>query len=87
MHIVGEGPGETPSASLICLAALANKQNALLKTNKQAFFLSPFDVCFKSFLYLYYTLINLGYTKALSSQDSFLSRDQNLLSLSSQILA
>ena len=42
--------------------------NSIANTSEGAFFLPPSDVYVRSFLYLFYTLINLYYTKALSSQ-------------------
>jgi len=59
MHIVGERPGETPSA-LRCLSYLIS---SLLKTRKKAFFLPPSDVYVRSFLYISCTLIKFCYTK------------------------
>ena len=67
MHIVGEGPGETPSASR-CLSYLINSFltdiKQLAKTSKGALF-APSDVYVRSFLCPFFTLIKLGYTKAL----------------------
>ena len=40
---------------------------------------SPSDVCVRSFLYLFYTLIKLYYTKAVSNQASSLAADWILL--------
>ena len=58
MHIVGEGPDETPSA-LRCLSYLINSFltgiKHLLKTSQGALFLSPSDVYVRSFSYIYYT--------------------------------
>ena len=59
MHIVGERPGETPSA-LRCLSYLIS---SLLKTSKKAFFLPPSDVYVRSFLCISCTLIKFCYTK------------------------
>ena len=42
--------------------------NIQLKTSRGVLFLPPSDAYVRSFLYLLYTLINLYYTKALSSQ-------------------
>ena len=76
MHIVGEGPGETPSA-LRCLYCLISNFltdiNTQLKTSSGAVFLSPSDVYVRSFLF--YTLIKLYYTKALSNQASSVALD------------
>ena len=44
----------------------------MLKTSKGALFLSPFDVCVRSFIYLFYTLIKLYYTKS-SEQSSLVT--------------
>ena len=41
----------------------------------RALFLPPSDVCIRSFLYLFYILIELYYTKALSDQASSLALD------------
>ena len=43
------------------------------------FFLPPSDVCVRSFLYLFYTLMKLSYTKALSEQALSLALDWILL--------
>ena len=40
----------------------------VLKESRGAIFLPPSDVCVRSFLYLFYTLIKLSYTKVLSNQ-------------------
>ena len=73
MHIVGEGPGETPT-DLRCLSYLINNfltdVKQLAKTSKGTLFPSPSGVYVRSFLYLYYTLIKFCYTK--SSQKSSL---------------
>ena len=45
----------------------------MLKTSRGAPFLPPSDVYVKSFNYLFYTLLKLYYTKALSDQASSLS--------------
>ena len=50
--------------------------NSMLKTSKVAFLLSPSDVYVRSFLYLFYNLIKLYYTKALSDQASSLALDR-----------
>ena len=49
--------------------------NSIANTSKQVLFLSPSDVCVRSFLYLLYTLIKLYYTKALSDQTLSLAPD------------
>ena len=68
MHIVGEGPGETPSA-LRCLSYLINSFltdiKQLAKTSKGGTLHPPSDVCVRSFLCPLSTLIQLCYTKAL----------------------
>ena len=68
MHIVGEGPGETPSA-LTCLSYLINSFltdiKQLAKTSKGGTLHPPSDVCVRSFLCPLSTLIQLCYTKAL----------------------
>ena len=53
--------------------------NIQLKTSRGALFLLPSDVYVRSFLYLFYTLIKLYYTKALSDQASSLALDWILL--------
>ena len=67
MHIVGEEPGETPSA-LRYLSYLINSfltdMKHLVNTSNRALFLSPSDVYVRSFPCLYYTLIKLCYTKS-----------------------
>ena len=45
----------------------------LTKTSRKALFLSPSDVGVRSFLYPFYTLIKLYYTKALHNQASSLA--------------
>ena len=56
MHIVGEGPGETPSA-LRCLSYLINSFltdiKQLAKTSKGGTLHPPSDVCVRSFLCLF----------------------------------
>ena len=56
MHIVGEGPGETPSA-LRCLSYLINSFltdiKQLAKTSKGGTLRPPSDVCVRSFLCLF----------------------------------
>ena len=47
----------------------------MLKASRGALFLPPSDVYVRSFLYLFYTLIKLYYTKALSDQASPLALD------------
>ena len=76
MHGVGEGPGATPSV-LRCFHSLirgfAHRYiTPFLKTSKEAFFLSPSDVYVRSFLYLFYTLIKLYFTKS-SERSSLVS--------------
>ena len=55
--------------------------------NTGALFLPPSDVCIRSFLYLFYTLIELYYTKALSDQALSLALDRTSLLWRSRILA
>ena len=67
MHVVGEGPGATPSVLrhfLSLISSLLIGFNSLLKTSKAAFILSPSDVYVRSFFYLFYALIKLYYTKS-----------------------
>ena len=67
MHVVGEGPGATPSVLrhfLSLISSLLIGFNSLLKTSKAAFILSPSDVYVGSFFYLFYALIKLYYTKS-----------------------
>ena len=59
--------------SLIWLIALQQTYNIWLKTSRGALFLPPSDVYVRSFLYVFYTLIKLYYTKALSNQASSLA--------------
>ena len=49
--------------------------NAIANTSKQVLFLPPSDVYIRSFLYLFYILIELYYTKAMSNQASSLAPD------------
>ena len=66
----GRGASETPSA-LRCLFYLINSfltGITWLKTSRGSLFLPPSDVCVRSFLCLFYTLINLYHTKALSNR-------------------
>ena len=49
--------------------------NFIAKTSKGLLFLPPSDVYVTSFLYPFYTLIKLYYTKALSDQASSLALD------------
>ena len=49
--------------------------NFIANTNKQGLFLPPSDAYVRSFLYLFYILIKLYYTKALSDQASSLALD------------
>ena len=46
-----------------------------LKISRGALFLPPSDAYVRCFLYLFYTLIKLYYTKALSDQASSLAPD------------
>ena len=68
MHIVGEWPGETPSA-LRCLSYLINSfltdMKQLAKTSKRRHYPSPFwCLMSEAFSVPFYTLIKLCYTKA-----------------------
>ena len=67
MHIVGEGPGETPSA-LSCLSYLINNFltdiKQLAKTSTGVTLHPPSNVYVRSFLCPFFTLIKLCYTKA-----------------------
>ena len=49
--------------------------NVIANTSEGALFLPPSDVYVRSFLYLFYTLIKLHYTKALSDQALSLAPD------------
>ena len=49
--------------------------NSIANTSEGELFLPPSDVFVRSFLYLFYTLIKLYYTKALSDQASSLAPD------------
>ena len=49
--------------------------NFIANTSKGVFFLPPSDVCVRHVLYLFYTLIKLYYTKALSDQALSLAPD------------
>ena len=49
--------------------------NSVANTTEGALFWPPSDVYVRSFLYLFYTLIVLYYTKALSDQASALALD------------
>ena len=53
--------------------------NSIANTSKRVLFLPPSDVYVRSFLYLFYILIKLYYTKALSDQASSLAPDSILL--------
>ena len=53
--------------------------NYIADTSEGALFLPPPDVYVRSFLYLFYTLIKLYYTKALSDQASSLATNRILL--------
>ena len=76
MHVVGEGPGATLSFETFPFSSLLiGIYDFLLKTSKGAVFLPPSDVYVRSFLYLFYTLIKLYYTKVLSDQASSLALD------------
>ena len=61
--------------------------NSIANTNEGALFLPPSDVHVRRFLYPFYTLIKLYYTKALSDQASFLALDWILLLRRPRILA
>ena len=50
--------------------------NSIANTSKGVLFLPPSDVNVRSFLYLFYTLIKLDYTKSLSDQASSLASDE-----------
>jgi len=50
-------------------------QARVLKASREALFLPPSDVYVRSFLYLFYTLTKLYYTRALSDQASSLAPD------------
>ena len=49
--------------------------NFIANTSKGVLFLPASDAYVRSFLYLFYTLIKLYYTKAISNQDSSLALD------------
>ena len=49
--------------------------NSIANTIKRVLFLTPSDVYVRSFVYLFYTLIKLYYTKALSDQALSLALD------------
>ena len=49
--------------------------NSIVNTSKGVLFLPPSDAYVRSFLYVFYTLIKLYYTKALSNQASSLAPD------------
>ena len=55
--------------------SLLTVYNFLLKTSKGALFLPPSDVYVRSFLYLFYTLIKVYYTKGLRDQALSLAPD------------
>ena len=57
------------------LAAAVALYNIWLKTSRGALFLSPSDVYVRSFLYMFYFLIKLYYTKALSDPALSLAPD------------
>ena len=82
MHIVGEGPGETPSA-LRCLSYLINSFltdiKQLAKTSTGVTLHPASNVYVRSFLCPFFTLIKLCYTKALSDQAWSLAPDWILL--------
>ena len=60
---------------LIALIFTAHILSVFSKNLLHLLFLLPSDVCVKSFLYLFYTLIKLYYTKALSNQALSLAPD------------
>ena len=64
---------------LSIINSLVVTYNVRLKTNRGALVLPPPDVFIRSFLYLFYTLIKLYYTKALSDQALSLAPDLILL--------
>ena len=64
---------------LSIINSLVVTYNVRLKTNRGALVLPPSDVFIRSFLYLFYTLIKLYYTKALSDQALSLAPDLILL--------
>ena len=49
--------------------------NFIVNTSKWVLFLPPSDAYVRSFLYLFYTLIQLDYTKALSNEALSLALD------------
>ena len=59
----------------------------MANTSKGVLFLPPSDACGRSFLYLFYSLTKLYYTKALSEQASSLAPDLILLLQRPGILA
>ena len=72
---MGEGPGALLSFkhSFLSLTDCWWLYNIQLKTIREVLFLPPSDAYVRSFLYLFYTLIKLYYTKALSDQASSLA--------------
>ena len=64
---------------LSIINSLVVTYNIQLKTNRGALVLPPSDVYVRSFLYLFYPLIKLYYTKALSDQALSLAPDWILL--------
>ena len=60
--------------------------NIQLKTSRGVLFLPPSDACVRSSLYLFYTLIKLYYTKALSDQALSVAPDWILLLRGPRIL-
>ena len=71
---------QPPDILLIhCNNYLKKVFNSIANTSKGVLFLPPSDVYVRSFLYLFYTLIKLYYTKALSDQASSLTPDWILL--------
>ena len=85
VSVVGEtAPGATLSALrcfcfffLSMIKSLLKTIRCLAKNRKGATLLPPSDVYVRSFLYLFYTLIKLGCTKAPSGQALSLAPHQN----------
>ena len=64
------GPRSSPAFKMEPVLSVSS-----FNTSKQVLFLPPSDVYVRSFLYLFYTLIKLYYTKVLSDQASSLTLD------------
>ena len=77
MNVVGEGPGASLWLLRHFLSLISSwyVYNFWLNTSKGALFLPSSDVYAWSLLYLFYTLIKLYYTKALSNQALSLALD------------